>query len=469
MARGIPVPPVIPEGSKAFTICVPDDPFFYGVVMGALKVTTFNYYWQGSSADIEAVTDRMKTMYYTYQDQDGCMDCAQVADCIENDAATQEAIANAIRTSTSIQDALRDAYDEFQRGKDMPPDVTGQDVTGANPGCNLDKLWGWIIAGVNEMDTNNRDSQQVFETLSNQWERISTLVAAIPGVGVLPVDEIIQYAQGLWSDDLIDAYEANDTLTYRRQIACDLFCMARDNGCALTLDMMLNYFLERIAYSGLQTVGNIVGYLIGGTWSGTQINDTFYIAQLVFLKFGNAFFKLIGIKPIEIMFQLGEPSDDWTLLCDCPEDWESYVDFELSDYGFAAPAIGTYTAAVGFEDTYQAVGGGYRGLYASLTFAAPALINYGELVFEYTAGTLVSSGDNTAAIINEAAGYLLQIVTPTVPVSPEVGTVAQTFNEITVGLVCGIGGGGVPNDPGGTCILKALRLRGTGTKPPELP
>lgn len=316
MGRGIPVPPVIPEGSKAFTICVPDDPFFYGVVMGALKVMTFNYYWQGSREQIELVTDRMKTMYFSYQDQDGCMDCAQVADCIENDAGTQEAIANAIRTSTSIQDALRDAYDEFQRGKDMPPDVSGQDVTGANPGCNLDKLWGWIIAGVNEMDTNNRDSQQVVETISNQWERISSLVAAIPGLGVLPVDEIIGYVQGLWSDDLIDAYEANDTLTYRRQIACDLFCLAQDNGCTLTLDMMLNYFLNRIAYSGLQTVGNIVGYLIGGTWSGTQINDTFYIAQLAFLKFGNAFFKLVGIKPIEIMFQLGEPSDDWMLLCE---------------------------------------------------------------------------------------------------------------------------------------------------------
>jgi len=323
VGTGIPVPPVIPEGSKAFTICVPDDPFFYGVVMGLLKQATFKYYWAGTDEQVTAVTERMLIMYYGYQDQAGCMDCEQVADCIENDEGTQDAIANAIRSSTSIQNALRDTYDPNQPGVDMPESVSGENVAGENPGCDLDVLWGWIIAGVNEMDTNNRDAQEVFEGLSNQWERISTVLSGIPGVGVLPVDEVVRYAQGLWSDDLFEAYEANDTLTYRRALACDLFCLAQANDCQLTLDMMLNYFLERITYSGSQTLGNIVSYLVAGTWTGTQINDTFYLAQLLFLKFGNAFFKLIGIKPIQIMFQLGEASNAHTLLCeDCPAEYQ---------------------------------------------------------------------------------------------------------------------------------------------------
>lgn len=337
MGTGIPVPPVIPEGSKAFVLCVPDDPFFYGVVMGLLKTGTFKYFWSGTPEQVEAVTDRMLTMYYDYQEQVGCVICELVADCIENDEAVQEAIANAIRTSTSIQQALQEAYDEYAWGKDMPPNVSGKDVTGANPGCDLDKLYGWIVAGINEMDTNNRDSFEVMEGLSNQWERISLLIAAVPGVGVLPVDEVIAYVNGLWSDDLFEAYAANDTLTYRRTLACDLFCLARANDCKLTIDMMLTYFLERITYTGLQTVFNIATYLIGGTWSGTQINDTFYIAQLLFLKFGNAFFKLIGIKPMEIMFQLGEPSDDWILLCEeCPEYGSHRFDFTVDEQGWSA-------------------------------------------------------------------------------------------------------------------------------------
>src|SRR6185369_4306761 len=105
MGTGIPVPATIPEGSKAFIVCVPDDPFFYGVVMGLLKQATFKYFWDGTEEQKEAVTDRMLTMYYGYQDQVGCMDCENIADCIENDEATQAALAAAIRSSNAIQQA----------------------------------------------------------------------------------------------------------------------------------------------------------------------------------------------------------------------------------------------------------------------------------------------------------------------------------------------------------------------------
>lgn len=336
MGTGIPVPPVIPEGSKAFTVCVPDDPFFYGVVMGLLKQATFKYFWAGTDEQKTAVTDRMLEMYYGYQDQAGCMDCDQIADCIENDAATQAAIAEAITSNTLIQNAINNVYNPVPGGGTMPPEVSGQNVTGPNPTCNLDALWGYIDTGIESMNAANRDSQEVIETLSQPAERLATLLSAIPGVGILPVDEIVAYGQGLWSDDLFTAYVANDTAPYRTQLKCDLFCIARDAGCVVSVDMLVDLFLDRLSFSGAKTLDYIVSYLVAGTWVGTEINDTFYLAQALWLKYGDQFFHILGLPGIGILFGLGEPSDDWTLLCDCPEFWEHTIDFTASNGGFEA-------------------------------------------------------------------------------------------------------------------------------------
>jgi len=320
MGTGIPVPEVIPEGSKAFTVCVPDDPFFFGVVMGLLKQATFKYFWDGTEEQKTAVTDRMLIMYYGYQDQVGCMDCANVAGCIEGDEETQAAIAAAIASSTLIQQAIANVYNELGVGGTMNAATRDRNLTGVNEGCNLNKLWGFIAGGIDGMNANNIDAQQSAELVSNIFERAALVVGAIPGIGVLPVDEVIGYAQGLWSDDLFEVYEANDTTEYRNTLKCDIFCLAQANGCKVTIDLLRQYFLDRLSFAGDQTVDNIVQFLIDGVWTGTQVNDTFYLAQVIWMQNGNKFFKVQGVMSFSVLFALGEPSDDWELLCeDCPE------------------------------------------------------------------------------------------------------------------------------------------------------
>src|SRR5688572_6929154 len=156
MARGIPVPAVIPEGSKPFVLCVPDDPFFYGVVAGVLKILTFNYYWQGTREEIEAVTDRMKTMYYDYQEQTGCMEiiCDVVADCLSEEYAPLiEALATAISTNPQLIEAVAsavtsaggavpgDPITEEQRNDSTLP----ENVKNEFGACLPDELWGGML------------------------------------------------------------------------------------------------------------------------------------------------------------------------------------------------------------------------------------------------------------------------------------------------------------------------------------
>jgi len=470
MGTGIPVPPVIPEGSKAFTICVPDDPFFYGVVMGLLKQATFKYYWSGDAAQVEAVTDRMLTMYYGYQDQAGCMDCEQIADCIENDEATRDALTRWYETT----------FNPSEGGQEIPQDYADTNQYGAALGCDNNNGWGHIRDGlVNRSFDRVQNVLERIEFVTDNQEMLAEFLNAIPGVGaffdVIPVTDWV-----LWFDNvravLKDAFESGDTTDLRDQVACDLFCIWQIN-CSLSVEQIRRYYWTKTvdilpSWEGAFDSFSALGAALAQLTSISVAEQAVYAlvgSQYGFLTYLNDWFG-VHIASTKNDLALGDPSDDWMALCEtCPEEWESYVDFEVSDYAFTVPDLGEYTPSVGFEDTYFAVGGGYRGLGIALSLASPALINYGEMIFEYTAGTLVASGDNTAAILNEASGYLLRVLTPTVPVSPETGTDEQTFNTINVSLTCGIGGGGIPSDPGGTCTLKALRLRGTGTKPPELP
>lgn len=159
----------------------------------------------------------------------------------------------------------------------------------------------------------------------------------------------------------------------------------------------------------------------------------------------------------------GEPVD---CLCD---QWESILDFTVSDYGFDITFAGAWASGVGFEDTYyQYTGGnGYRAINIALALALPSRITEARLYFDYTAGTIDSSGDSTALVCSETPEFIINVVEPSIPVSPQEGSGDAIFNTIYISLMCGVIVG--TGDPGGTCTLTEAVLRGRGVKPAELP
>jgi len=171
------------------------------------------------------------------------------------------------------------------------------------------------------MNTNKLDAFEVTETATNIAERVVLLMGAIPVLETLPVDEVLDYAQQIWTDDLFEAYAANDTTGYRDQLKCDLFCIAQANGCQLSMDNVRDYFAGRVGASPEDAIAEAIAYVLAGTWVGTEVNDLFYWAQVSLMMFGNKYFNLVGLKPFAIYLKLGTPSTAWTLLCEtCPED-----------------------------------------------------------------------------------------------------------------------------------------------------
>jgi len=388
MGSGIPVPPVIPEGSKAFILCVPDDPFFYGVVMGALKQMTFKYYWAGTDEQKTAVTDRMLTMYYDYQEQVGCMICDMVAECFaDGNEALIEALAEAIRNNSLLQIAIADAL--ASQGGYTP----GLPLTGGQAGANLlpenvrdefgncvpDNLWGAMLYLVQSGNRIITDFFEVLEVASNTLESMEIVSKAIPAAG-----DYISAAAGFadqMAEVIAEGYAGAYTEAYEQGLACDLFCLSLTT-CDLSLDAVINLLNNRLSEPfSLADFGEIMAGIAAGSWTvGDEIADVAFLVFFAALRFGQQFGDTLGIRPIPVLMSLGADqlaSNNWEVLCeDCLPTFDDY-DFTVSDQGFVEIVAGTavYVPGEGWARGTILVSGfnsrceimGDIGAYASLT------------------------------------------------------------------------------------------------------
>jgi len=360
MARGIPVPPVIPEGSKAFILCVPDDPFFYGVVMGAIKTMTFRYYWQGSTEQIDAVTERMTAMYYDYQEQVGCMICDMVAECFASgNEALIEALAEAIRSNPLLQAAIADAMAQngsYTPGRSLTAGQSAGNLLPANVkdefgNCVPDNLWGAMLYLVQSGNRLITDFFDVLEVASNTLEASEIVARNIPAAGDY-VATAAAFADQLL-ENISEGYAAAYTEAYEQGLACDLFCMARSE-CDLSLDAVIAMLNDRLSEPfGIADFGEIMAGVISRTWVGDELADVAFMCFFGAIKFGQQFGDTLGVRPLPVLMSLGADqlaSNNWETLCDCPEFWQQTFDFTIDEQGWEAFSVyATYVPATGWQ------------------------------------------------------------------------------------------------------------------------
>lgn len=298
IANGYPVV----EGTRCVSVRIPDDDSFLAVLAGMVAELGNTWSSVGTVEERRAYA-LMWQVAYSETDWEGCMSCEDVADCIEND--------------TDVQDAINNVYNQYGTGVPMPTSTRNTNIGGTIIDCNPDELWGAVNELIDSMNQNNIDAQEALEVVSNIAERIALVYSGIPLAETLPIDEAIDYVQNVWTDTLFEVYEGNDTEGYRDELKCDLFCLSRDNACLLTIDMLYDYFAERVGYVGLDDFAALVAFLTGGVWAGTLVNDIFYLTQCAVLRYGNQFFTITGLRPMEMYMALGanNPDPDWEILC----------------------------------------------------------------------------------------------------------------------------------------------------------
>lgn len=386
--------------------------------------------------------------------------CEQMMECIENDAETRAAMELLLQELQQQQQ---------QGGTQATPERLAQNVLSANTTCDNDLAWGNIRSGiVDRVFQTVIDVIEQIEANTDNQEMLSISLDSIPVLGQIiqtaGVASWLQFFDNV-REWLADQFAAGDTLEKRDQVACDLFCIWQVE-CSLSIAQISEYFQANAeaefpsyndAFTGMVTL--ILALGDPDELTGDLVVDALIGSMFGFTNFINSWFG-VTLAQVENFALLGEASDDWALLCDCPEEWEHVAELGELEFwdDYAGDDAGVWSEGNGWaSDT----GSTFRGMgIFGIATASPFMCL--SVVVKITAAM---TGDSLLLI----AGNL----TLTPQESENMGTALEF--EMAVGAsVSGLAIGyfpdsTIPGDPANfPGYTYEVTVRGSGYQPPEL-
>jgi len=349
------------EGLRCVRVMVPDDDSYVRILAAMVAEMTRRTNWEGEQTDRTTRANLCEIGYYN-TDWGGCVNCDEVADCIENDEGVQDAITDIINANSGFPA-------EFPYGQNLPTSYTSSNLAeGTNPTCDLGILWAQCLAIT--MVTNDAivDTLEKVEASANAVEFANAALSSIPLVataknlaGIDGALDMVNYYQ----EAVLEGYQAQYTVTpggVQDQIACALFCACKAD-CEITIDRIIGVLQVRLAvYVAPPSLAGFVDFI--ETLAGVNQDTTFVVDLAFFVAWGaiktaNFFFGQVynGILELIIALAVDEASPDWALLCDCPEQLCAFYDLTASDFDFV-PGDGfgsstEYASGIGFRSIIQ--------------------------------------------------------------------------------------------------------------------
>lgn len=241
--------------------------------------------------------------------------CSLIIQCIENDPDTKQAIVDMLTQNQTFNQYI----DNTVQG------LVGQALTGPliAGSCDPSIVAGKMMALVERLDTNNKDALEIIEVGTNDEEKVSALIEAIPGVNQEPIGDIIDFIQDLL-EDFGENYEAISTVARREALAEDLYCLAQSKtDCALSYADLFEFFQFK-AQSALtleSLIGDVLNFVIDGDFDTDDLVWYGMMAvQIGFIRTGKQFFGIDAPK-IGALTRDALPSSIW-------EEWDECADPE---------------------------------------------------------------------------------------------------------------------------------------------
>lgn len=412
--------PVTPPTTVCFSIQIPNAVQYRAALFGQLNILGQWFTWDHPTdgticADCEEAAQLWRDAIANSTFSEECepeMSCADVADCIENDPAVQEAIAQQIASNPSNQTTV------YQTSVYGTPLNTAQRTApiAAPPECDYDILFAMCTAIIDTLHKNNEDFLEILEVATNPAERATNVISAIPGVGLLPVDEAIEFLNQM-VEEIQENYDAQYTTSVRDELRCALFCAAKEaEDCIVTFDMLTAIFEERLNYylEPINTVLAMVQYFVNGTWAGTSVVDIMTLVQIAFWREASNWLG-VNIRTLQIVARLviDNPDPDWEILCtECATPViEDCYPFSSSQHSFIPYFNGfveyaTYSGGNGFGVGYNPgiikirrldMGGTVIRVTGRFSAAVPAGINNVITAANYDGTGAVSYNDADTA------------------------------------------------------------------------
>lgn len=245
----------------------------------------------------------------------------------------------------------------FVTNEILPDAVQNEVLVDADEGgqCDLDVLWAAVDAFVDTVDTAVIDALQSIEPQSNKLEIAATVIEAVPGIGSLPVDEIVEYANIL-QEALIENYEAVSDEALLNELKCDFFA-DRQISCAVTVQSYAAFLGARLGeVPFLDTVNAIFDFISDGTFSSDKVVEVFQWALIGVARITNILGISANMRTLTNAIKVGSlnPSSAHEILCAEDTSFVIEYDFEQTDGGFVLQSganRGVWQAGVGWTGT----------------------------------------------------------------------------------------------------------------------
>lgn len=240
-----------------------------------------------------------------------CMDlCQLILDCINDTEGLQEVIAR-----YSLASPVNVLTIENQQALDAQ-------IMSNQIGCDNDTVFGMCVGLTDLLNNLSEDLLEIIVSAPNTVARMGDVVEAIPGIGILPFDDILQVSEG-FLDDVQQGYAAAYTVSLKNEIQCAFFCIAQDT-CELTLLQVRDYlYIELAETLTFDNFGDFIESLLVLNVTGQATVWAIHLFIVELLIYGSSVFDLDFTKMFQLINAMfNDPDGDWAILCtNCA--WES--------------------------------------------------------------------------------------------------------------------------------------------------
>lgn len=438
------------SGTRCVEVHIPDSVEFMAQLAGMIALATKQFNYQNKDVARAAAIAQQWRDAYLQTDWEGCMTCDDVADCIENNENVQNAINNLINNSPDAP------------GRPMSSSGANDNrAEGTNPTCNLDILWSQSLAVVQVINRAIEDLLQGIESLSNSVE-VANVLANLPVIDELGADAVTEFID-LMIEGISESYLAQYTIALEEELACLIFCACRDD-CEITVQRIYNVYLDRLRDqfddpgAAFVNITEIITYLFDA-----EIDSDVVVTALHFLFAGGMrlFSGLFGSGAVDRVLQVAlhvaanDPSDAWTLICDCPGTWSYEWDFTASSSTDWTLPVGAYVAATGYQSTGTGMFPYTVEIRLSPTWGDAELVSIGI------------DANSTSASSGAFRGVYYPTTSFAAQTSPATQTGDYTLSFAANNPTPPIIAVQISNQPAdaGTNTIRKIRLTGTGTNP----
>lgn len=386
-----------------------------------------------------------------------CMDlCQLILDCINDTPALQQAIAQYSIASSIASDAP-----EVQENLDIQ-------LVDDPFECDDDIIFGMTTGLTDLLNTVAEDVIQIFSNASGISGRIGDMIEAIPGIGVLPVDDIFQFVESFMTD-MDDAYLGAYTSQIRDDIRCDLFCLAQANGCVLTLEIARDYFAGKLGESiTFDFWDGFIDDLISNFYSGEPAVWAMHLMIVETIIFGG---ELVGFDVNRLATTIqalhNDPDSDWSIVCsDCV--WESFLDFTVIDpmtliCGAWVDGVGYIAADCASDRKVNANLSFDSSTVTSIEWDADVDIDDAFSPTSRLAAKITYKNVGSTVVATETQWLYSDILLDPFNLDNLKDGFIETANELELFVRCG------NTTHTGSGTIRSVTLKGTGIKPSQLP